>query len=323
MIKRLMLVATLSLGLAAAAHARPPKPGATIRDCRAGCPAMVVVHAGKAVLGSTEGDTTREGVTGEKWVNRDKPQYTVTIARPFAIGKYEVTVAEYRLFVKETRRVDVPGCWIYNPAAATKYKFEDTPGIVWHDFSMLDHKQRDDEPVACVSWDDATAYTQWLSARTGKPYRLPSEGEWEYAARAGSTTARFWGDDRDNACRYSNIGDLTAAKRFGWRDDPQYHFMCKDGYAIYSPVGSFKPNAFGLYDTQGNVYEWAQDCFAETNEGAPVDGRARTTGDCSQRSLRGGGFGYYPHYERTSFRIGTKPDYRSFLLGFRVVRDVQ
>ncbi|UVO50689.1 formylglycine-generating enzyme family protein [Sphingomonas sp. SUN019] len=181
---------------------------------------------------------------------------------------------------------------------------------------------RDDHPVACISWNDATAYAAWLSKKTGKAYRLPSEGEWEYAARAGSTTARFWGGDRDRACQYSNIGDRTAQSAFAWRDDPQYEFICTDGHAAYAPVGSFKPNAFGLHDTQGNVYEWTADCFNETNDRQPADGSARVLDDCAQRSLRGGGFGYYPHYERTSFRIGTKPGYHSFLLGFRLVRDL-
>ncbi len=327
MIIRLLLAASLTLGFGSALHARPagkvkPQIGSTFRDCRAGCPAMVIVPAGSALLGSTNDETTREGVVGDKWINRDKPQYTVAIARPFAMGKFEITVGEYRRFVAATHRPDGSNCWIYNPAATTKYHFEETQGIVWHDLSVLGYKQRDNDPVACVSWDDVTAYAHWLSAKTGKHYRLPSEGEWEYAARGGSTTARFWGDDRQSACLYANIGDLTAAKRFGWRDDPQYHFMCTDGYAMYAPVGSFKPNAFGLYDVQGNVYEWVQDCFSETNAGAPTDGGARSTGDCTQRSLRGGGFGYYPHYERTSFRIGTKPDYHSFLLGFRLARDL-
>ncbi len=312
----------LALAIVSAACTPMLRPGMTLQDCPTECPALVVVPTGSALLGSTDAETTREGVVGEKWIGRDKPQYTVTIARPFAMGKYEVTVGQYRRFAEETGRRDGPDCWIYNPAAAVTYKFENTQGVTWRDFSMLNHALREDEPIACVSWQDAKAYVGWLSSKTGKAYRLPSEGEWEFAARAGSTTSRFWGDDRESACLYANIGDMTAATRFGWRDDPQYHFSCADGFAMYAPVGSFKPNAFGLYDTQGNVYEWAEDCFAETNAGAPTDGFARMGPDCSQRSLRGGGFGYYPQYERTSFRIGVQPDYRSFLLGFRVARDL-
>jgi formylglycine-generating enzyme len=315
------LVMASAACLASTAHAQPSAAGAIVKDCARDCPQLVIVPAGASLLGSTEAETTREGVVGEKWIGRDKPQYTVSIAKPFAIGRYEITVGQYRAFAKATRRADGPNCWIYNPS--DNYKFEETLGVTWRSFAMLDHKLREDEPISCVSWDDATAYVQWLSAKTGKKYRLPSEGEWEYAARAGSKTSRFWGDDRESACLYSNIGDMSAAKRFRWRNDPQYHFMCTDGYPMYAPVGTFKPNAFGLYDTQGNVYEWVQDCFAETNDGAPTDGSARTGPDCSQRALRGGGFGYYPHYERTSFRIGVKPDYYSFLLGFRVVRDLE
>ena len=317
-----MAIVMAVLAPGSGAHAASKVAGSTFSDCRRDCPAMVVVPAGSALLGSTEADTTREHVVGEKWINRDKPQYTVTLAKPLAVGKYEVTVAEYRRFVKETGRPDGAGCWIYNAAAKDKYHFEEVAGVTWRDLHMDGFTQRDRDPVACVSWNDAQAYVAWLSARTGKTYRLPSEGEWEYAGRGGTGTSRFWGDDRERACEYANIGDATAAARFGWRDDPQYAFKCTDGYALYAPVGSFKPNGFGLYDTQGNVYEWVQDCFAETNAGAPKDGSPRKDGDCTQRSLRGGGFGYYPHYERVSFRIGTKPDYHSFLLGFRVVRDL-
>jgi formylglycine-generating enzyme required for sulfatase activity len=309
--------------LIAPAQAQDLKPGAKFRDCRDVCPYLTVIPAGKALLGSTAEETMREHVEGEKWINRDKPQYTVTIAKPFAIGTYEITVAQWRAFVRATGHKDGASCWIYNVAnAEQKYKFEEVVGVTWHDLKLPGIAQRKSDPISCVSYDDVQAYLAWISQRTGKAYRLPSEGEWEYAARAGSTTSRFWGDDRDRACIYGNLGDMTAAKRFAWRDDPQYHFSCTDGYAAHAPVGSFKPNAFGLYDTQGNVYEWVADCFAETNEGAPTDGSARVLQDCSQRSLRGGGFGYYPHYERTAFRIGTKPDYHSFLLGFRVLREL-
>jgi formylglycine-generating enzyme len=322
MMMRYLSAASL-VALPALSQAKPMAAGSTFSDCRSGCPEMVVVPAGHALLGSTEAETAREGVTGDRWIQRDKPQYRVTIARPFAIGRYEVTIAEYRRFAEQTRHPAGTSCWIYNPASTPPHKFEEVAGVRWTHLANWGFAPRDRDPISCVSWNDAQAYAAWLSRKTGKRYRLPSEGEWEYAARGGSTTARFWGDGREQACEYSNIGDLAAAKRFAWRSDPQYHFMCDDGFAAHSPVGSFKPNGFGLHDTQGNVYEWTSDCFAETNAGAPADGGARSSETCEQRSLRGGGFGYYPHYERTSFRIGAKADYHSFLLGFRLVRDVE
>lgn len=319
MIIHILIVGALALAPSAMA-AEKHAVGSAFRDCETICPEMVVIPAGNAVLGSTDEETTREDITSGHFVKRDKPQYTVTIARPLAIGKYEVTLGQYRAFAKETNRPDFGSCWIYNSAEGAKFSYESAVGVSWHDLKSPIFKQTETDPVACVSWADAKAYTAWLTAKTGKTYRLMSESEWEYAARAGAKTARFWGNGREEACQYANVGDMTAAKAFGWPNDPDYHFMCSDGYVYTAPAGSFKPNAFGLHDMAGNVYEWVQDCFNETNDGALTDGSARETGDCRQRMLRGGGLGYYPRYMRLAFRIGFEE--ASFLIGFRIAREL-
>jgi len=156
--------------------------------------------------------------------------------------------------------------------------------------------------VINVSWDDAQRYVAWLSRMTGQPYRLLREAEWEYAARAGTTTAYYWGDEigKGNAncdgCGSQWDGKQTA------------------------PIGSFAPNAFGLYDMAGNVYQWVQDCYHDDYNGAPIDGSAWTSEDCSRRVVRGGSWFRYPLVLRSAFRFSNATDYRDYDLGFRVGR---
>jgi formylglycine-generating enzyme required for sulfatase activity len=168
--------------------------------------------------------------------------------------------------------------------------------------------QGDDHPVACVNWNDAVAYTNWLTARTGKPYRLPSEAEWEYAARAGTTTAFWWGDSigPDNA-NY----DWSIAYGSGRRGTMLHGTM---------PVKSFNPNPWQLYQVHGNVSEWVEDCWNANYEGAPTDGSARLSGTCGRRILRGGSWGYDPKEIRSAYREGVTQSYRNFNFGFRVAR---
>ena len=153
-----------------------------------------------------------------------------------------------------------------------------------------------------VNWDDAQAYVKWLSRMTGKKYRLLSEAEWEYAARAGTTTAYYWGDE---------IGKNNAnCHRCGSQWDN----------LKTSPVGSFKPNLFGLYDMAGNVWQWVHDCDHADYKGAPTDGLAWTTGDCGRRIVRGGSWGYFPVDPRSAYRYGDNADDRNYTTGFRVAR---
>jgi formylglycine-generating enzyme required for sulfatase activity len=187
------------------------------------------------------------------------------------------------------------------------------PGRSWRD---PDFDQEDSHPAVCVSWQDAKAYVAWLAMKTGKPYRLLSESEWEYAARAGTRTSRYWGDDPDLACEYANVhdADTQARHRFPW----EAH-ACRDGHVETAPVGKFKANAFGLHDMLGNAWEWVEDCQSVNYIGAPADGSARVTDDCPRRVYRGGGWSG-PASVRAATRNSNPAGYRSQLLGFRVAR---
>jgi formylglycine-generating enzyme required for sulfatase activity len=162
------------------------------------------------------------------------------------------------------------------------------------------------DPVVCVNWGDARAYAGWLSQVTGKSYRLPSEAEWEYAARAGTTTGRYWGDDLKDVCTYANVLEVG--------------FECQDGFSNTAPVGKHKPNAFRLHDMLGNVAEWVEDCWNPSHEGAPSDAAARTGGNCVLRMARGGSWSADPWRVRAATRGGVSGTTRSIETGFRVVR---
>jgi formylglycine-generating enzyme required for sulfatase activity len=153
-----------------------------------------------------------------------------------------------------------------------------------------------------VNWEDAKAYAAWLSTMTGKTYRLLTEAEWEYAARAGTMTAYYWGDDVGKG----NANCIGCGSRW-------------DGQRA-SPVGSFKPNAFGLYDMAGNVWQWVEDCYHDDYSGVPTDGSAWAAGDCSSRMIRGGTWNGNPRLLRSADRIGSAPGNRSAILGFRLGR---
>ena len=246
--------------LSALTSANAYQVGETFRDC-ATCPEMIVLPAGKFTMGSPEGERGRDDDEG--------PQHQVTILKPFAVGKYEVTVGQYAEFVRETRH-KYEGCGEAN-----------------------------NDPVACVNWDDASTYTDWLLMKTGHEYRLLTEAEWEYAARAGTTTA--------------------------------YHFgpMLLDDMAQYAlngaaPVGSFPANAFGLHDMHGNVYEWVEDCYHDGYIDAPTDGSAWLSGcdDVNARVLRGGSSYSDPEFLRSAYRFGFGAPDREGSFGFRIARDL-
>ena len=202
------------------------------------------------------------------------------------------------------------GCWVW-----TGSKFEIDQAKDWRNPG---YAQEDPHPVACVSWEDAKAYVVWLSGRTGKAYRLLTEAEWEYAARAGTTTRRFWGDDGDQSCAYANGADQTTKAQV-----PGWNYLianCNDRYAYTAPVGSYRANAFGLYDMLGNVGEWMEDCWNENYNSAPTDGRDWTAGNCSQRVLRGGSWSFNPQFLRAAYRFRLTSANRYFYVGFRVAR---
>ena len=246
-------------------------PGTEFSDCDA-CPRMTVVPAGTFTMGSPASEEGRFDDEG--------PRHSVTIPAPFAVGVYEVTFAEWDACVR------AGGCGGYAPADEG-----------WG---------RGSRPVINVSWDDAQAYLAWLSQQTGARYRLLSEAEWEYVARAGSVTARYWGESESGQCRYANGRDRTAP--------------CPDGHQYTAPVGSFAPNAFGLYDVLGNVWEWTQDCWNASYAGASADGSAWMAGDCGRRVLRGGCWRLDPRHLRSAFRHGGTAGNRFDFDGFRVAR---
>ncbi len=186
-----------------------------------------------------------------------------------------------------------------------------------------DSQQEDDHPVVCVNWADAKAYVAWLSnsEQTGEEYRLPSEAEWEYAARAGSDGAAYWSQVSD-ACEHANVADLATKDKYGKiKVVDELRAWCFDRFPTTAPVGSFPANDFGLHDMLGNVYEWVEDCWHPSYGGAPSDGTAWTDGsDCRQRVVRGGSWITDP--ENVRFANRGKLDHRYFANGIRVAKSL-
>ena len=291
--------------------------GWPFRDC-ADCPEMVVVPAGRFRMGDLAGVGDED----------ERPVREVRIGRGFALGRHEVTVGQFRRFVLATgHRTDAEqgsdkGCKI----STRPTRRDCRPGFcgLWGFNSHLyqegfKYPIEDDQPVTCVSWRDAQAYVGWLSERAGKPYRLPSESEWEYAARARSETKYHFGNDEARLCAYGNVADearLLFDRNRVWANKAP----CRDGAFYPVRVGSYQANAFGLHDMHGNVWEWVQDCKNGNYQGAPRDGSAWENGDCSRRVLRGGSWLSGPGGLRSAFRFGHITRYSFNDLGFRVAR---
>ena len=266
------LALALAIGPAwAASPAAAPGAGEVFRDC-AECPEMVVVPAGSYTMGSPPGEAGRDGDEG--------PAHRVAIARPFAVGVYEVTFEEWDACVSGG------GCGGYRPYDGG-----------WG---------RGRRPVVAVGWDDAKEYVEWLSGKTGEEYRLPSESEWEYAARGGTATRYWWGDGIGrNRANCDGCGSRWDRERT-------------------APVGSFPANGFGLHDVHGNVWEWVEDCWNESHEGAPADGSARESGNCRIRVLRGGSRFSDPRDLRSANRFRMAARARlNLVVGFRVARTLR
>ena len=296
---RVITLVLVAAAVSATASAQDSlKPGETFRDC-AECPEMVVIPAGSFTMGSPASEEGREDDEG--------PRHRVTIPRAFALGKYEVTRAEFAAFVRDTGH-KARGCWVFD---GKEWKDDDSKD--WRDPNF---SQSERDPVVCVNWDDAKKYLRWLSRKTGQDYRLPSESEWEYAARAGTTMERYWGESPDRACDNANVADRTAKQRYSKWDVHD----CRDGYVNTAPAGSFRANRFGLHDMLGNVWEWVEDCWNDSYSGAPSGGRAWTTGECSRRVLRGGSWFDGPRDLRAAYRNGDTTGVRLDGSGFRVAR---
>ena len=278
-------------GIDPAAVARAP--GSTFRDTLVGGgkgPEMVVVPSGSFLMGSPSSEPGRHDDEG--------PQRTVTISKPFAVGRFEVTWAEWEACAADG---DCDGT---GPAS----KGGDNG---WG---------KGNRPVIEVDWNDAKAYVRWLSRKTGEDYRLLSEAEWEYVARAGTTTAYSWGNDPNGGCAYSNGADMTAKREGSFRRTTS---SCSDGYGKQTaPVGSFSANAFGLYDLNGNVWEWTEDCWNSSYSGAPNNGSAWLSGDCDDRVRRGGSWSFSPGWLRSAVRSWSSTSGRDSEVGFRIARDL-
>jgi formylglycine-generating enzyme required for sulfatase activity len=246
------------------ARERTLKPKDTFKECKS-CPEMVIVPAGEFMMGWPE--------TERGYSDNEGPQHKVTLSRPLAIARFELTFAEW------------DACAAHGECA------RDIPA---------EGSRRPRLPVINVTWDDAQSYVAWLSKTTGKPYRLLSEAEWEYAARAGTTTRYSFGEDE---------AELD-----------QYAWYSGNSINRAHPVGQKTPNAFGAFDMLGNVWEWVEDCYHDDYEGAPVDGSAWTTGVCDGRVVRGGSWGSAPRYVRAANRLGLTPANQFNYLGFRVGR---
>jgi formylglycine-generating enzyme required for sulfatase activity len=223
----------------------------------------------------------------EKDHQSDEAQHTVCVD-DFWMSKYEVTNRQYR-----------------------RYRSG-------HDSGAYKGKTLNDadQPVVQVSWEEASAYATWLSGKSNKKLSLPTEAQWEYAARGGTTAARYWGDSPDSACGYANVHDQTS-KRVN-KFDLEMH-NCDDGYAGTAPVGRFRPNAYGLHDMLGNVWEWCSDWYAKDYYASSPRNNPQGASSGSYRVLRGGSWNFYPRYVRSAFRHCLEPGFRNYLLGFRLV----
>jgi formylglycine-generating enzyme required for sulfatase activity len=251
-------------------QAKAAKPGSDFKECASGCPVMIVIPAGKFIMGSPENEPDREASEG--------PKHEVAVAQPFAVSKFEVTFEEWDACVTATACPRVPDRW-----------------------------GRGEMPVINVSWGEAKQYVGWLSRLTSREYRLLTEAEWEYAARAGAHTSYSWGEDPGKG----NANCDGCGSQWDLRQT--------------APVGSFKPNAFGLYDMHGNVWEWVEDSWHENYDGAPRDGSAWLPGgDPSFRVVRGGSWrNESARSVRAAVRAERHANVRFDTLGFRVARTIR
>jgi len=290
----------LAVGPAAASTPAWQSPGTAFRDCPM-CPEMIVAPAGDFIMGSPSDEPGR--------ANDEGPQHRVSIPRPIAVGRFEVTRGQYEAFVRATGRTIGTGCRTDRPVQGT---WAPDPTASLRDPAFA---QTDDHPVVCVSWNDAQAYVAWLNTLVPDAgYRLLTEAEWEYLARAGTTSAYPWGPNVDDGCAYMNGVDRTVLSKY-----PDWEAAaCSDGALNTAPVGSYRPNAFGVHDMIGNVAEWVQDCSSGPYDAPPAD----STAPCERRTIRGGAWGSVGKWLRVADRFRYTPDDLDDSVGIRVARNV-
>jgi sulfatase modifying factor 1 len=287
-------------------------PETKFRDCPE-CPEMIVIPAGFITIGSS-------------LYNSEKPQHAIAISHAFAVGVYHITRGEYAVFVRETGRSPAD-CYKWDGHQVAK-----DDAITWRNPGF---EQTDKDPVVCVSWDDAKAYTAWLNTHVrvlqalpassgNEPYRLLTEAEWEYAARAGTKTKFFWGDDANAVCRYANSLDKIGRDKVRGLTVTKETITCEDGYAVTSPVGVFPANKFGLYDMAGNAWQWTEDCWHDDYTGAPTDGSSWKTGDCNLHVIRGASWGNdSARLLRSAYRSKYPSGFSDNYAGFRVAKTLK
>lgn len=287
---------------------------ATFRDCE-NCPDMVKVPSGSFTMGSPADEADRLYI--------ELPQHGVTIGKPFAVGKFLVTVGEFRTFVAETGYEAGSSCIVW-----TGHEWKEREGFSWRNPGFA---QEDSHPAVCLSWDDAKAYVDWLASKTKQPYRLLSEAEWEYAARAGlplrSKLRSLFGIGETDLCREHNGADQAARDAIegaekgttkAWTFAP-----CSDGYAYTSPVEHFPASELALHDMFGNAAQWTADCAHDSYSGAPTDGRAWIAADCNRHVFRGGSWSHNPARFRAARRNWfVVADRASNYVGLRVARTI-
>ncbi|MEO7071866.1 MAG: SUMF1/EgtB/PvdO family nonheme iron enzyme [Rhodanobacter sp.] len=280
-------------------------------DLAGKAPMLVVIPTGSFRMGAADGEEGRSAQV---------PQHTVTIAKGFALARSAVTVGEFRLFVRVSGYVPdsvrIGGASVYDERSGT---LRDDARATWQN-DYAGKKAADNLPVVNVSWTDAAAYAHWLAERTGKPYRLPSESEFEYALRGGTTTRYWWGDGPPT----TPVENLTGAEDRSANGRRWSHAFrgYRDGYWGPAPVMSFAANPFGLYDINGNVSEWVADCWHDNYLRAPADGSAWINPGCSGHVVRGGSWGSSPEQVDSAYRQGVDASSRSGRVGFRVARDL-
>ena len=297
---------------------------------------LVLIPAGEFQMGAEEDPTDTLNAfpyAPRKWLEGETPRHRVRITRAFYMGQHETRLKDFLKFYHgagyelEAERDGKPS-WGYNSAGKLIESANFRP---W----QPGWEQTQDHPVNYVTWNDAVAFCKWLSQKEGKKYRLPTETEWEYACRAGTTTRYWCGNDPEELVRIANVADQDAKGRFpnnvisdfnktGIKKNtkaPFPYLAARDGYVFTAPVGKFRPNSFGLYDMHGNVWEWCQDWYADDYYGkSPVENPQGPAAGTT-RVLRGGGWSSAPVGNRSAYRSAEPPTHRDFPVGFRVVRE--
>ncbi|SDN10162.1 formylglycine-generating enzyme family protein [Kriegella aquimaris] len=266
---------------------------------------FVRIEAGEFIQGSPLDAPLRE---------ENETPHLVQISRRFWIGATHVTVGQWAAFAKESgyQTLAEKQGWSYGAWNVPEDKWDKYEGGSWKSPGF---EQGDNNPVVCVTWHDAVAFCEWLSEKEERTYRLPTEAEWEYTARGGTTTIYPWGNDPEDCEGWLNGSDESTASRNLYTLFPPFNW--NDGYIYTSPVATFRANAFGLYDPIGNTLAWCSDWYGEYPKGPVKDPTGIVDGE--QRILRGGGFVYGPDRSRSAFRGRNWPDFQNFYVGFRVL----